>query len=98
MKSFLSGLETIGKDILSGIEKVAPIIAKLSPEVSEIPVVGPALAEVAVVITSLEQKGMQISPDDLSQIVQTLVSAAQLKSGTANARPQSAQAPAGGKP
>jgi hypothetical protein len=77
---FLSDLENIGKHILTGIEKVAPIVAKVAPVVAEVPVVGPILAEVAIIVTNLEQKGTTITSEELATIVETVSAATGLKS------------------
>jgi hypothetical protein len=46
--SFLSILETIGKDVLAGIAVAAPVIGEFVPKA------GPILAEVATIISDLE--------------------------------------------
>ncbi len=79
MASFLSDIETIGKHIAAGVEKVAPLVAKLTPTVSLVPVVGPILSEVAVIITELEHSGATLTPAELETLVQTIAGAANLK-------------------
>ena len=77
--NFLTDFENIGKHIISGIEKAAPIVAKFAAPVSMIPLVGPPLAEAATIITALEQQGTSITPDDLAAIIQTIASASHIK-------------------
>jgi hypothetical protein len=79
MASFLSDIETIGKHIAAGVEKVAPLVAKLAPTVSLVPVVGPILSEVGVVITELEHSGATLTSTELETLVQTIAGAAHLK-------------------
>jgi hypothetical protein len=84
--AFLNDLENIGKHILSGIEKVAPIVSKF-PIVSGIPVVGPILLEVSTIITQLEESGTTITPAEIEQIITTIASAATLKAAASNVQP-----------
>lgn len=77
--SFLSVLETIGKDVLKGVEAASPIIGTF------VPAAGPILTEIAAVITALENKtsgtttGTTITADDLSKIIQILATAHSVK-------------------
>jgi hypothetical protein len=79
MNAFFSDLENIGKNILKGIEAAAPILSKLAPVSAIIPVIGPALSEVATVITQLEASGSTITASELETMIVTLVSASQIK-------------------
>lgn len=79
--SFLKTLETIGSDILKGVETVAPIVGAF------VPAAGPILYEVAQVIATLESQGKTLSPAQVSQLVQTLTAAQTVKQSTSAASP-----------
>jgi hypothetical protein len=93
--TFLTELENIGKHIVSGFEKAAPIIAKVATALEGVPVVGPALAEVGAVITDLEKAGSTtFTAADIEQIVVALVTALQIKTAASTGAASTAAAPA----
>lgn len=79
---FLADIEYLGKRILVGIEKAAPVIAHFSDAVSAVPKIGPALAEVAIVITNLEQSGGNLTAGDVEAIISTIVAASNMKTAS----------------
>jgi hypothetical protein len=75
--SFLSEIETIGKDIVAGIEKAKPLVG-------EIPAVGPIITEIADVVTAIENKGsITITSAQISEIVQAVSLVTALKTPSA---------------
>lgn len=66
--SFLKTLETIGQDILKGVEIAGPVVGAF------VPAAGPIFTEVATVITALEAGGQHatITAAQLSQIIQAV--------------------------
>ncbi len=72
--SFLSVIETIGKDIVKGAEVAAKI-----PGVSAIPIAGPIIVEVGQIVSSLETSGKTLTSDEVSQIVQIVAAASAVK-------------------
>ena len=66
MASFLKIIEDIGKDIVKGVEVVAPVLGAVDPPLA------PILQEIALVVAALEGSGAQISASQLSSIVQSV--------------------------
>lgn len=85
--AFLTDLENIGKHILSGIEKAAPVVGKILTAAGPVvPVVGPILTEVGTIITNLEKSsGSALTAAEIEQIVQVIVTAAQIKTAASTA-------------
>lgn len=71
--TFLSVLSTIESDIKKGLEVAAPFLTAAAA----VPVIGPILTQVGIIITNLEQGGHTLDASTLSAIVQgvALVSA-----------------------
>jgi hypothetical protein len=90
---FITDIENIGKHILAGINKAAPIVAKIATAASGLPVIGPALAEVGQVIAALEGTANTITATEIEQLVIALVTASQIKTAVATAAPSTAPAP-----
>ena len=83
MNAFFTDLENIGKHIFAGIKAAAPIVQKLAPALVAVPIVGPAISEVATVITNLENAGSTITTAEIEQLITTLVAASQIKTASA---------------
>lgn len=80
--SFISVLETIGKDIVKGVEIAAPIVGTF------VPAVGPIFMELATIISQLENKGGAVTNEQLSQLVQAIATISAVKqSATPTAGP-----------
>jgi hypothetical protein len=80
LPAWLSKLEDIGKHINQGIEEVANIVVKFAPEIDMIPIYGPAIEEVAKVVSALESRTHSVNTDDFQKMVSTLSAAAHIKS------------------
>jgi hypothetical protein len=78
MASFLKIIEDIGKDIVKGVEVVAPVLGVVDPPLS------PILQEVALVIAALEGSGATVSQSQLSSIVQAVATVSAAKTATAS--------------
>ena len=74
--SFISTLETIGKDILKGIEIATPIVGTF------VPAAGPILTELALIITQLENSGKTLTADQLTQLIQSVATVSAVKQST----------------
>lgn len=83
LPAWLSDLENIGKHINEGIKDVADIIVKFAPEIDMIPIYGPAIAEIAGVVSALESKSHTVTADDFKKMVQTLTAASHIKAAVA---------------
>jgi hypothetical protein len=84
---FLTDIENIGKAVLSGIEKAAPIVEKLAPGVNMIPLVGPSLVDAATLVAKLEQKGQGLTAAELETVIVSLVQANQIKQAVSTPAP-----------
>jgi hypothetical protein len=73
MKSFLKIIENVGKDILKGVEVVAPVLGAVDPPLA------PIFLEIAQVIAVLEGSGVAISQEQLSSIIQAVATTSAAK-------------------
>lgn len=83
--AFLTDLENIGKHILSGIEKAAPVVAKIAQDLGSVPVVGPILSEIGTVILNLEKSQVTLTAAEIEEIITSVVAALQIKTAAATA-------------
>jgi len=74
--SFLSTLETIGKDIEKGFEVAAPILKAAG---GIVPVVGPVLTEIGDIVTNLENGGHEVDAATLQAIFQAVATVSAAK-------------------
>ena len=63
---FLNILENIGKDIVKGIEAVAPIIDKYEPAIA------PIISALEIIFQQYEKSGVTLSSEQISQITQAI--------------------------
>ena len=75
--SLLKTIETIGQDILKGIEIAEPIIGTFEPTV------GTILTDIAEVIATLEAKATPVTPMQMAGIVQAMSMTAAVKQASA---------------
>jgi len=75
--SLLKTLETIGADILKGVEVAAPIIVDFVPKAA------PILEEILTVIADLEAKGITVTQPQMSGLVQAMATTSAIKQAAA---------------
>lgn len=85
--SFLSVLKTIGTDIEKGLAIATPIVGEF------VPVAGPILAEIATVISALENAGKTLTAEQLSQVIQSITAVNAVKQSAAPAASAAPEAP-----
>jgi hypothetical protein len=86
--AFVAEIVNIGKHIVSGIEKAAPLVEKIltSKPIAAIPIYGPILSELGTVFSNIEAaKTEPLTSSEVEAIVTATVTALQIKAAASAA-------------